>query len=171
MFVLSEEYTLSCYRNGECDGDDNTTVLDWAKAHGLPLSVEYGPYGAACGTCLYKPDMILHRIDDWGFVDGNGGSGITPTLDIKSAIMQYGAVGCAVAADDAFEAYTGGVFATTTSTDIDHDVMLVGWDDSVGAWILRNTWDVSWGESGYMRIGYGINCVGTESVWAVKHPV
>ena len=34
--ILSEEYTLSCGRNGGCGGDDNTTVLDWAKATGLP---------------------------------------------------------------------------------------------------------------------------------------
>lgn len=171
-FILSEEYTLSCYRNGECDGDDNTTVLEWAKSNGLPLTADYGPYGAACGTCLYKPGMALHEIDDWGFAAGNGDFGVTPTLDIKSAIMQYGAVGCAVAADDAFESYTSGVFQSTTSdpNDIDHDVMLVGWYDSDGAWILRNTWDVTWGESGYMRIEYGANLVGTESVWAVKHP-
>lgn len=173
VFVLSEEYTLSCYRNGQCSGDDNTTVLDWAKAHGLPLTSDYGPYKAAPGTCLYKRGMKLHKIDEWGFANADGGGGVTPTQDIKTAIMTYGAVGCAVAADDAFEAYTGGVFDTTTSSEIDHDIMLVGWDDTVGqrgAWILRNSWTSSWGESGYMRIGYGVNCVGTESVWAVKHP-
>ena len=169
VFILSEEYTLSCYRNGKCNGDDNTTVLDWAKTHGLPLTSDYGPYKAVPGTCLYKRGMPLHKIDDWGFADADGSSGVASTNDIKNAIMQYGAVGCAVAADDAFEAYTSGVFASTTSTEIDHDIMLVGWDDSVGAWILRNSWTSSWGESGYMRIAYGVNCVGTEAVWAAKH--
>jgi len=173
VFVLSEEYTLSCYRNGQCNGDDNTTVLDWAKAHGLPLTADYGPYKAAPGTCLYKHKMSLYKVDDWGFADGNGGSGITPTPDIKSAIVQYGAVGCAVNADDAFEGYTGGVFAGSIPnpdpSDCNHDIMLVGWDDSVGAWILRNSWTDSWGEGGYMQIAYGANAVGTEAVWAVKH--
>jgi C1A family cysteine protease len=171
VFILSEEYTLSCYRNGKCNGDDNTTVLDWAKTHGLPLTAEYGPYKGAPGKCLYKPKMPLYKIDDWGFADGNGGSGVTPTPDIKSAIFQYGAVGCAVAADDAFQAYTGGVFQSTESdpNQIDHDVMLVGWNDTDGAWILRNTWTTAWGEAGYMRIAYGANLVGTEAVWAVKN--
>lgn len=171
IFVLSEEYTLSCYRNGQCNGDDNTTVLDWAKAHGLPLTSDYGPYKASPGKCHYKHKMALYKIDDWGFADGAGGSGVTPTPDIKSAIMQYGAVGCAVAADDAFQNYTSGVFQSTQSdpNQIDHDVMLVGWNDADGAWILRNTWNTSWGESGYMRIAYGANLVGTEAVWAVKH--
>lgn len=170
-FILSEEYSLSCCRNGGCNGDDNTTVLDWAKAHGLPLTGDYGPYKASPGKCHYKHKMQLYKIDDWGFADGNGGQGVTPTPDIKSAIMQYGAVGCAVAADDAFQAYTSGVFKSTQSdpNQIDHDVMLVGWDDAVSAWILRNTWSASWGEQGYMRIAYGANLIGTESVWAVKH--
>jgi C1A family cysteine protease len=171
VFVLSEEYTLSCGRNGQCDGDDNTTVLDWAKIYGLPLTADYGPYKAAPGECLYKHQMTLYKCDDWGFADGNGGAGVTPTPDIKSAIMQYGAVGCAVIADDAFQAYTGGVFQSTDSDPdhVDHDVMLVGWDDATSSWILRNSWTSSWGEGGYMRIAYGANCVGTEAVWAVKH--
>lgn len=170
-FILSEEYTLSCCRNGGCNGDDNTTVLDWAKSHGLPLTSDYGPYKASPGKCLYKHKMPLFKIDDWGFADGNGGQGVTPTQDIKLAIMNYGIVGCAVAADDAFQAYTGGVFQSTQSdpNEIDHDVALVGWNDTDHAWILRNTWTTAWGEQGYMRIAYGANLVGTEAVWAVKH--
>ena len=171
-FVLSEEYTLSCCRNGQCNGDDNTTVLDWAKAHGLPLTADYGPYKAAPGQCLYKHKMPLFKIDDWGFANADGVPDVAPVADVKAAIMQYGAVGCAVAADDAFEAYTSGVFAGSGATEIDHDVMLVGWNDADGdacAWILRNSWSALAGESGYMRIAYGANLIGTEAVWAVKH--
>jgi C1A family cysteine protease len=168
-FILSEEYSLSCYRNGRCDGDDNTTVLDWAKGHGLPLTSDYGPYKQAPGTCLYKPGMALYQPDDWGFADSGGRSGMTPVHDIKAAIMQYGAVGCGIAADDAFQAYSDGVFADSGAKTIDHDIILVGWDDSTGSWILRNSWSVGWGEKGYMRIAYGANQVGTEAVWAVKH--
>jgi len=170
-FVLSEEYSISCYRSGRCSGDDNTTVLDWAKGHGLPLTSDYGPYKATAGTCLYKPSMALYSPDDWGFADLNGGAGVTPTPDIKSAIMQYGAVGCGIATDDAFENHAAGaVFTDSGATNIDHDVILVGWDDSTGSWILRNSWGNAWCEQGYMRIAYGANQVGTESVWAVKFP-
>jgi C1A family cysteine protease len=169
-FVLSEEYTLSCYRNRQCQGDDNTTVLDWAVAHGLPLTADYGPYKEAPGQCLYKPSMPLYAPDDWGFADSNGGSGVTPTKDVKAAIMQYGAVGCAVAADSAFMNHAAGsIFAGSGSTQLDHDIILVGWDDATKTWILRNSWGTAWCENGYMRIAYGANLVATESVWAVKH--
>jgi inhibitor of cysteine peptidase len=168
-FILSEEYTLSCYRNGGCNGDDNTTVLDWAKSHGLPLTKDYGGYTASVAKCHYKPSMQLYKLDDWGFADANGGSGVTPTNDIKAAIMQYGAVGCAIAADDAFMNHpAGSVFAGSGSKNIDHDVILVGWDNTTNSWILRNSWGSGWCENGYVRIAYGANLVGTESVWSVK---
>jgi C1A family cysteine protease len=169
-FILSEEYSLSCYRNGQCSGDDNTTVLDWAKSHGLPLSSAYGPYVAAKRACAYKSTMVLYKPDDWGFADSTGGSGVTPVGDIKAAIMQYGAVGCAIAADDAFQNYTTGVFMDSGSRDIDHDVILVGWDDASNSWILRNSWGTGWGMDGYMQIDYRANLVGTEAVWVVKYP-
>ena len=114
--------------------------------------------------------MTLYAPDDWGFADSNGGSGVTPVADIKAAIAQYGAVGCGFATDDAFQAYAGGVFTDSAARQIDHDVMLVGWDDASNAWILRNSWGTAWGEAGYMRIDYAANAVGTEAVWAVKYP-
>jgi C1A family cysteine protease len=170
-FVLAEQYTLSCYHNGGCNGDDNTTVLQWAQGHGLPLQADYGAYVAKVVPCQFKPNTPLFQIDDWGFADSNGKAGVTPTPDIKTAIMQYGAVGCAVAADDAFMNHpSGSVFAGSGSKAIDHDVILVGWDDSTGSWILRNSWGPSWCEKGYMRIAYGANLIGTESVWTVKNP-
>src|SRR5208283_1992797 len=52
-FVLSEEYTLGCGKNGGCGGDDNVTVLDWAKSTGIPLTSDYGPYTEG-GKCKYK---------------------------------------------------------------------------------------------------------------------
>jgi C1A family cysteine protease len=171
VFILSEEYTLSCCQNGGCNGDDNITVLDWAKGYGLPLTSDYGPYTASVAACAYKPNVPLYKPDDWGFADANGGSGVTPTPDIKSAIMQYGAVGCGIAADDAFMNHpAGSVFTGSGATDIDHDVIIVGWDDATNSWILRNSWGPGWCENGYMRIAYGANVVGSESVWAIKVP-
>jgi C1A family cysteine protease len=168
-FILSEEYTLSCYRNGGCAGDDNTTVLEWAKSNGLPLTAEYGPYDYRVTHCHYKPGMTLYKLDDWGFADSRGHSGVTPIKDIKAAIMQYGAVGCGIATDEGFQNYAGGIFAGGRAKTIDHDIILVGWDDDTKSWILRNSWGPKWGERGYMRIAYEASHVGTEAVWAVKH--
>ncbi len=168
QMVLSEEYSLSCYPTGKCNGDDNVTILAWAKSTGLPLTSAYGSYTGAPGRCNYKPAMTLYKIDNWGFADSNGGQGVTPVQDIKNAIVTYGSVGAAIAADDAFMNISPGtVFQGSGSTNIDHDIILIGWDDSKGAWLLRNSWDTSWVDGGYCWIKYGVNEVGTEAVWAV----
>ena len=164
--ALSEEYTLDCGRNGGCNGDDNVTVLEWAKATGLPLSSEYGPYRAQPGTCKFKSGMKLYRIDDWGFADGQG-NGVSDTTRIKQDIMAYGSAGCAV--DAGFDDPGTGVISGR-GNNIDHDVILVGWDDTKGrhgAWIMRNSWGTGWGDRGYAWIEYGSFSIGTEAVHAV----
>ncbi len=179
--VLSEEYSLDCQRTGGCNGDDNTTILDIAKNTGLPLTDDYGPYtagGGRTGTCKYKAGTRLYKIADWGFADGASGNGVTPTQGIKNAIKAYGCVGAAIAADGAFEAWGNAnssfsrPFLGSGSRAIDHDIILVGWQDDAsvrggGYWILRNSWGTGWGVGGYMAIAYGANLVGTEAVWAV----
>ena len=177
VFILSEQYTLDCGQNGGCGGDDNTTVLAWAKATGLPLTSAYGPYQGSSGSCQLKAGTTMYKIADWGFADSNGGQGVTSVADIKAAIQAYGCVGVAVAADNAFEVWGDqspsmtSPFQGSGSTNIDHDVILVGWNDDSskagGSWILRNSWDTTWGVGGYMAISYGANLVGTEAVYAM----
>jgi C1A family cysteine protease len=165
--VLSEEYTLSCGNNGGCDGDDNTTVLDWAKNKGLPTSEDYGPYEAKASRCQYSSGMLLHKIDDWGFADSSDHNGVASVQSIKNAIKYYGCVGAAIAADDAFMNVQPGQVFSGNYSEINHDIMLVGWDDSKGAWLLRNSWGTEWADGGYCWIKYGANEVGTEAVFAI----
>lgn len=107
------------------------------------------------------------QISNWGFADGTSGNqSIASTPAIKSVIMNYGAVGAGIAADDAFQSIQPGtVFKDTGSTQIDHDIILIGWDDSKSAWLLRNSWGTGWADQGYCWIAYGANGVGTEAVW------
>jgi Papain family cysteine protease len=172
--ALSEQYTLDCGNNGGCNGDDNTTVLAWALKTGLPLTSAYGPYQAEAGKCKYTSAMTLYKISQWGFA-GNE-SGVTAVQDIKNAMVTYGPIGCAVAAGGGWwDSGTG--TDTGTSRDIDHDVILVGWDDThdngdstKGAWIMRNSWGTSWGVGGYAWMKYGADSIGTEAVWASATP-
>lgn len=169
---LSEQYTLDCGQNGGCNGDDNTTVLAWAKATGLPTTAQYGPYQGQAGQC--KQGVALNKITDWGYCTPSNTNAVANVNDIKLAIMTYGCVGCGIdASSDAFGNYTTGTFVAAPSSNIDHDIILVGWqdgavsDNSGGYWILRNSWGTSWGQQGYMFISYGSAGVGWEAVWAV----
>jgi C1A family cysteine protease len=93
--------------------------------------------------------------------------------DIKTAIMTYGVVVASVYVENAFSAYSGGIYQDSRTscysnpcyyTPTNHVIALVGWDDNGGDgyWILRNSWGTAWGENGYMRIKYTSAAVACE---------
>ena len=169
---LCQQYTLDCGKNGGCDGDDNVTVTAWAKLTGLPTQAAYGPYTASSGRCKSTTAMTLYKLADSGFCTTTDQQGVAATQDIKNAMVAYGPIGSGVDASR-FDSYTNGVLSGTGHS-IDHDIVLVGWDDTkgkAGAWLLRNSWNTSWGIQGYMWIEYGAYDVGTEAIWAVATPV
>ena len=49
--------------------------------------------------------------------------------------------------------------------DRNHAIALIGWDDTKGAWLLRNSWGTDWGMGGYMWIKYNSNNVGRRAAW------
>lgn len=166
---ISEQYVLDCGRNGGCNGDDNTTVLDQCKQSGIPLESGYGPYIARAQRCKTPTDK-LYKIDDWGFCTTSNSQGVASTQDIKNAMVAYGPIGAAIAADDAFMNVRPGEVFRGNSRNINHDIILVGWDDAKGAWLLRNSWG-NWCDGGYCWIAYGANSVGTEAVWCTVKSV
>ncbi len=169
--VCSEQYTLDCYPNGGCDGDDNVTVLEQAYSTGLATEPTYPTYQGQAGRCASQQGLPLRKILSWGFCDPNSSQSVTSTQLIKNAMVAFGPIGVGVAAGDDWDGYTSGEFAGSGSTSIDHDVILVGWQPSTlqpgkSAWIMRNSWGTSWGMNGYMLITEGADSIGTEAVWA-----
>jgi C1A family cysteine protease len=162
---LSEQWLVSCNVEGwGCSGgwwahDYHQWKTDPCADHGAVLE-EYFPYTATdepC-DCPYTHD---YWIDNWAFIAGEGV--VAPVADIKQAILDWGPVSVAICVNSEFQAYTGGIYSGPTCSDINHAVVLVGWDDNQGTsgvWILRNSWGPGWGENGYMRIEYGVCDVG-----------
>ncbi|RNC59775.1 cysteine peptidase [Trypanosoma cruzi] len=80
----------------------------------------------------------------------------------------------AVAVDaSSWMTYTGGVMTSCVSEQLDHGVLLVGYNDSAAVpyWIIKNSWTTQWGEEGYIRIAKGLNqcLVKEEASSAAKH--
>jgi C1A family cysteine protease len=43
------------------------------------------------------------------------------------------------------------------SSRMDHDFILVGWDDTNSSWIFKNSWGTGFEDNGYGKIPYGSN--------------
>lgn len=167
--LLSEQYVMDCGRNGGCNGDWPETVLDQCRLSGLPQEKDYGPYQERSGKCRDIKGAKLFKIADAGYVGSE--SGVPPTQAMKDAMVAYGPLSVAIAADNAFmSSPQGKVFQGSGSRSINHAVVLVGWDDTKGAWLLRNSWGVGWCDGGYQWIKYGANQVGYGAMWCVAAP-
>lgn len=163
---LSEQFLVSCNReNWSCDGgwfahDYHKDKL--AKEQNFPGAVveQDMPYTATNSACFHVSSHP-YTLSNWSYISRDS----VPSVDeIKQAIYRYGPVAAAVCAGDAFQSYRGGIFdvdeRATCPNDVNHAIVLVGWDDSQRVWILRNSWGTGWGENGYMRIRWGISNVG-----------
>jgi len=182
---IAEEFVTDCFTDNSCGGCNGGYCAHeaWLKSYTGANSAGGGavyetddPWttsegNGTTGTCG-APYPAHETIDSYSDVADENSSGIPPDSLIKSAIFYYGPIWiCADATD--FSTYTGGIWTETSPTgEIDHAIDLVGWCDSSsvpggGFWILRNSWDVTWGMSGYMYISYGSDLVGTYADYIV----
>jgi len=177
---LSEQYLLSCNTDGwDCGGGWFAhDYHEWKIPPGEPeagavYEAEF-PYSNAYTLQVElcnAPHTHHDNIVDWEYV-GNYYS-VPSATSIKQAILDHGPISVAIYIGSAFRSYPGGVFETSEVGTPNHAVVLVGWDDDQGTngiWYLRNSWGAGWGESGYMRIGYGISSVGYGANYVVYYP-
>lgn len=160
---LSEQEILAHSGKGSCGG--GYYAHDYQLRPGQSKEEEC-PYTASNRKCAkYATMSHEHKLTDWGYV---GERGRRPTVDeIKAALLEYGPVAVTVTANSAMSRYAGGVFGPVgcSSGGTNHMVILYGWDDAQGVWLMQNSWGVNWGEAGTMRIKYGCSRIGEITSW------
>jgi cathepsin K len=176
---LSEKQVLNCSGGGSgCSGGLAYKVFDWLKVNypnrslqteaACPYVLPYPPT-SGCTPCTAN---ALFKAQVWGICDpSNDITKIASVASIKKAICKYGAVSASVEVTPSFQNYTGGVYfgfaSTPGSPNTNHAIVLVGWDDAKGAWLLKNSWGTSWGINGYMWIKYNSNNIGRRAAFIV----
>jgi len=158
----SEQDIVSCSGAGSCCGGYWEGALTYIITTGIATeaSYRYGAVDCGCDNSVARP----YRATAWGYVEQSGG--IPSVNQLKQALCDHGPLSVGVFVSDLFQAYTDGVFNEhDTSDDINHGVTLVGWDDSKGAWLIKNSWGTDWGINGYMWIAYNSNKIGYAAVW------
>ncbi|HLL28770.1 MAG TPA: C1 family peptidase [Xanthobacteraceae bacterium] len=166
----SEQYLLDCARlpdnsaAGNCTGGLAALAFShWSRAGAATR--QSVPYAGRELTCTNP--ATPYKIVSWGYV--NPKLDFPSIAEIKKAICDYGPVATRMrVVSDNFKAYTGGVYREKVESNDaggGHAVVLVGWDDSKGAWLMRNSWGKDWGLDGYAWIAYGSNRIGRQSTW------
>jgi C1A family cysteine protease len=81
---------------------------------------------------------------------------LTSPAMMKNWLATHGSItGCFVVYQDFFS-YSSGVYRHVTGNQAGgHCVEIIGYDDTLGCWICKNSWGTNWGENGYFKIAYG----------------
>lgn len=152
MIDLSEQFLISCDDNATANGGYFTGyALDFILEVGGVPSESCFPYtanDAPCSDACEDWQSEALTFPGWGFVTGS-----VPNIEnIKQAVYIHPlSVSMQVYSD--FYNYSSGVYRRVSTTkEGGHAVMIVGWDDTERAWIVKNSWGPSWGENGYFKI-------------------
>lgn len=156
---LSEAYLFYCIaeaqQNRACDGANGgwwpDAALDALRDNGVPDDACF-PYTAGDQPCNACADVAnrLTRIAAW--------TQLGDLTAMKSWIAQTGPVVTTLSVYEDFGHYgpDSGVYQHVTGALLGgHCVCVVGYDDGKQCWIIKNSWDTTWGDEGFGLIEYG----------------
>lgn len=147
----SEQFVVSYNLvNKGCDGGYMDLVAKFLERVGT-ISEACLPYRADDRKiplpCTEWRDELA-GIESWSWV--------TQSVDDLKAAIYENPISAAFNVYEDFYYYTGGVYEHVSGRYLEggHAIIIVGWDDGEGCFIVKNSWGTGWGESGYFRIAY-----------------
>lgn len=87
--------------------------------------------------------------------------------ELKRAIIEHGSVSSDIWFNGEIGGYGGGVYNLSNAPGgmTNHTIQIIGWDDQVQAWLIKNSWGTGWGEGGFGWVKYGTNNIGKQALW------
>jgi len=162
---LSEQWLINCNQDGQsCDGGYAAYpylmpggYTDNCGGNGAVLESDL-PYTGAQGACTC-PYTHHYWLKGWSFI------GIPPQLQgsrdqIKRAIYLFGPISASVNMRPWPQGRFTNVLNTCTGDLVNHVILIVGWNDALGAWRIRNSWGADWGDNGEAWVTYECNAIG-----------
>ena len=157
--IMSPQELVDCSKgllsNHGCNGGMYYHGWKWEESHKTMRESDYpyvsGTTKEAQSTCNYDESK--------GVVYTTGYNQVSADVDsIKNAIKTVGPVSIAINAETkVFQTYKSGIITESDGcpTKIDHAVLAVGYgyDGDQGYFIVRNSWNTTWGDEGYVKLG------------------
>jgi len=148
---LSEADLFAC-SGGTCDGGNTVeaTLDQTLKGVCLEYCLPYEPRDRSCGEdrCIDWREGA-RALQSWERIEN---------IHQMKALLDKGPLAGTMAVHQSFLNYVSGVYHSLGPFDPVvgyHMIAIVGYDDTLGAWLLRNSWGTGWGMDGYCWIRYG----------------
>ncbi|XP_016972204.1 procathepsin L [Drosophila rhopaloa] len=158
---LSEQNLVDCGPSEDfglngCDGGFQEAAFCFIDEVQKGVSqAETYPYLDRTDTCKYDDSKAAARVQ---------GFGVIPPKDeeeLKKVVGTLGPVACSVNGLETLKNYEGGIYNDNECNqgEPNHAILVVGYGSENGQdyWIIKNSWDDTWGEKGYFRLPRGQN--------------
>ncbi len=150
---LSEQILVSCSGAGSCSGGSSATASNFLRDVGLPLETcfRYTAADTSCDNACLNWQDDTYKINGWHRASTDS---IT-VEDMRNALYAYGPFIATMYVYNDFYSYRSGVYSYTSGSYLgSHAVLVVGYDDTLQAFIVKNSWGTGWGEAGFFMIAY-----------------
>jgi C1A family cysteine protease len=151
---LAEQALVSCSKAGSCRGGYIDKASTFLRDTGAPVEpcCPYQTANAPCkkACCANWQPSTSYKIDSWSWVTTT-----SPTINAIKNALTYGPLPTTMNVYADFFSYAGGVYSYAAGTyQGGHAVLIVGYNDQEGCFIVKNSWGRDWGELGYFKIAY-----------------
>ena len=155
LYSLSEQNLVDCVTTCYgCNGGLMELAYDYVKTYqkGKFMTEDDYPYKAIDQSCKFNAAKVAEPTVT-GYITVTEGD----EKDLMNKVAQYGPAAIAIDASHySFQLYSSGIYdeSSCSPEGLDHAVGCVGYgsEGSKNYWIVRNSWGVSWGEKGYIRM-------------------
>jgi C1A family cysteine protease len=154
LLDLSEADLHFCSSHGEsCQGWYPSQALKSIKERGITDEAHF-PYASAFSggapVCKLAPDRAQHiytfHTSRWQIFNAYRKDNLTHIGPMIACMTVY----------DDFFSYASGVYHHVSGARAGgHCILVVGYSESQGCWICKNSWGTDWGEAGFFKIAYG----------------
>ena len=172
--VLSAQTMVSCdSANMGCQGGYLDKAWQFMVSNGLasdacePYTSGGGDSGTCPKQCADGSAIKYYKAANYKHLTGSI-TGMNTVYVIRQDLMTNGPLQVAFEVYQDFIAYKSGVYHHVSGSLLGgHAVELVGWgvdsSSNMPYWLIKNSWDTTWGDNGYFKILRGKNECGIES--------